>query len=77
MSADIHHLDVTGLVPPDTLIEVRRGLDELSPGEILEVKTTDRDAVRNLPAICESNGHTLLMAREEEDGTLTFQLSKG
>ena len=76
MTTAVHRLDVTELLPPDSLLEVRRRLDRLSPGEVLEVRTVDRDAIQNLPAICESTGHRLLMAREDEDGILTFRLSR-
>jgi tRNA 2-thiouridine synthesizing protein A len=69
-------LDASGLACPMPVVRTRQAMDELAPGEVLEVISTDRGSVRDLPAWAESTGHRLIEQREEGDRFI-FLIEKG
>lgn len=75
MKAD-HFLDATGLSCPMPIVKTRNAMKEVSSGEILEVKTTDKGAKADLTAWTKSGGHELL-EQTESDNVYTFFIEKG
>jgi tRNA 2-thiouridine synthesizing protein A len=69
-------LDASGLACPMPVVRTRQAIDELMPGEVLEVISTDRGSLQDIPAWAESTGNALLEHREE-DGRFTFLIEKG
>jgi tRNA 2-thiouridine synthesizing protein A len=69
-------LDASGLACPMPVVRTRQAIDELSSGEVLEVISTDRGSVRDLPAWAGSTGHRLIEQREEGD-RFVFLIEKG
>jgi len=60
-----HHLDARGLLCPMPVIRVQDRIQELSPGDVLDVVCTDPGALSDVPAWCRINGHRVLLTREE------------
>jgi TusA-related sulfurtransferase len=53
-------LDVSGFSCPTPVIKTRLALNELEPGATLEVITTDRGALSDIPALVRALGHDLV-----------------
>jgi tRNA 2-thiouridine synthesizing protein A len=69
-------LDASGLACPMPVVRTRQAIDELAQGEVLEVISTDRGSLRDIPAWADSTGNRLIEHREE-DGRFTFLIEKG
>lgn len=75
--ADIAHtLDASGLACPMPVVRTRQAIDGIESGEVLEVISTDRGSLSDIPAWTTSTGHTLKEQREEE-GRFVFLIEKG
>ncbi|MGY6555336.1 MAG: sulfurtransferase TusA family protein [Wenzhouxiangella sp.] len=57
-------LDVSGHECPVPALETKRRLDDMAPGQILEVIATDPLAAVDLQILCDRAGHTLMASRE-------------
>jgi tRNA 2-thiouridine synthesizing protein A len=57
-------LDCIGLLCPLPVLKARKTLKSLKPGALLEVLTTDRMALIDLPHFCAEAGHQYLGATE-------------
>ncbi|MGE0080329.1 MAG: sulfurtransferase TusA family protein [Thiohalomonadaceae bacterium] len=71
-----HQLDARRLLCPLPVIRTQDKVATLAPGDILEVKATDRGALNDIPAWCRINGHTVLETRVE-GGEVTLVLQVG
>jgi tRNA 2-thiouridine synthesizing protein A len=69
-------LDASGLACPMPVVRTRQAIDELNAGDVLEVISTDRGSLRDLPAWAEGTGNRLIEQREE-DGRFIFLIEKG
>jgi tRNA 2-thiouridine synthesizing protein A len=69
-------LDASGLACPMPVVRTRQAIDELAPGDVLEVISTDRGSWRDLPAWAESTGNRLIEKRED-DGRFIYLIEKG
>jgi tRNA 2-thiouridine synthesizing protein A len=69
-------LDASGLACPMPVVRTRQAIDELAAGEVLEVISTDRGSLRDLPAWAESTGNRLIEQREDGDRFI-FLIEKG
>lgn len=58
-------LDTVGTYCPIPVIRTSRAVDEMEPGEILEIVSDDRGALADIPDWCASHGHDFLESREE------------
>lgn len=56
-------LDVRGKDCPVPALEARRCLDEMMPGDVLEVLSTDPLAEMDLQILCDRLGHELIETR--------------
>ncbi|MDA7946027.1 MAG: sulfurtransferase TusA family protein [Hyphomicrobiaceae bacterium] len=59
-------LDATGLKCPIPVLKARKAVRSLSPGDTLEVLSTDPGSVPDFEAFCDTGGHELL--EQAQDG---------
>ena len=57
-----HHqsVDARGLACPLPILRAKKALANMQSGEVLQVLTTDRGAVRDFQAFCRQTGNALL-----------------
>ncbi len=75
MSRDVLHLDLRGMRCPIPVRETRIALRELDNGAQLDVSADDPDALRDIPALIERMGMSLLEILEEA-GEFRFSIHK-
>jgi tRNA 2-thiouridine synthesizing protein A len=68
-------VDCLGLYCPEPIFRTRIALDEMEPGETLEVTADDPAAEEDIPRLVNRLGHELL-SFESEDGVLRFLIKK-
>lgn len=71
----VEYLDACGLQCPGPILKVKQKLDELQPGNVLEVAANDTGFAMDLPAWCRSVGHEVLSI-EAKDGRIVGQIRK-
>lgn len=59
-------LDCTGLACPGPIMKVKEAADQLSPGEILEVRASDGGFAADLPIFCDANQYEFLGVQKEK-----------
>lgn len=69
-------LDAKGLACPMPIVKTKKAMDELEPGNVLEIHVTDKGAKKDLAAWAKSGGHELLQSEDEQD-VLKFWIRKG
>ena len=69
-------LDVTGDVCPLTFVKVKLKLEELAPGEILEVILNDGEPIQNVPRSIKGEGHRILSVEELAGGKYRLLVEK-
>jgi len=74
MKAD-QRLDCVGLYCPMPIYETKKKIEQLKPGEILEVVADDKGIKLDMPAWCEATGHEFLGV-EEEGGEIRVYVRK-
>jgi tRNA 2-thiouridine synthesizing protein A len=68
-------LDAKGLLCPLPVLKARKALKEVPAGGVLRVLATDKGAMKDFEAFCQTTGNTLLASREA-DGVLVFEIRK-
>ncbi|HLJ63921.1 MAG TPA: sulfurtransferase TusA family protein [Stellaceae bacterium] len=68
-------LDARGLRCPLPVLKARKAIRDLHPGQELRILATDPGASKDFAHFCETTGHTLIAATEEE-GVLVFLIRK-
>ncbi|WP_106769118.1 sulfurtransferase TusA family protein [Paenibacillus faecalis] len=68
-------LDATGLSCPMPIVKTKKAMNELEPGQVLEVHSTDQGAKSDLTAWAKSSGNELL-DHKEDNGLLKFWIKK-
>lgn len=71
-----HVLDASGLLCPLPILKTRFAIDELSPGQVLKVISTDAGSVRDMEAFARQTQNELL-GTSAEAGEYVFYLKKG
>lgn len=66
-------LDLKGLNCPLPVLRTKKAMKAVPKGETLTVEATDPAAMRDIAALCETSGFTLLSA-EERDGVFVFEI---
>ncbi len=62
---EVHQIvDATGLACPLPILRAKKALATLVAGEVLQVITTDRGAVRDFQAFCRQTGNELLVQQD-------------
>lgn len=64
-------LDAKGLSCPLPILKSKKALQDIAPGETLEVLATDPGSVADFAAFCRMTGHVLIES-EAVDGTFRF-----
>ncbi len=73
---DMIELNACGLQCPGPIMAVYKRMQELQPGDRLQVQATDPGFARDIEAWTQQTGHTLLDLRQEQ-GRITAVLAKG
>ncbi len=71
-----HTLDASGLACPMPVVRTRQAIDTLEPGQVLEVISTDRGSLQDIPAWASSTGNRLVSSDDGGD-RFTFLIEKG
>ncbi len=71
-----HTLDARRLLCPLPVIRVQDAVEDLSPGDTLEVTATDPGVKNDIPAWCRINAHKVLDIRER-DGEIIIRIEIG
>lgn len=69
-----HQLDARGLACPLPILRARQALEDIGPGETLEVLSTDPASEIDFRAFCRATGLELLGAGDLGDGVFRFVL---
>lgn len=69
-------LDARELDCPQPVIETRKAMQDMAPGQTLEVLTTDPASELDFEAFCRMAGHALV-EHDERDGVFRFVLRHG
>jgi TusA-related sulfurtransferase len=69
-------LDASGLACPMPVVRTKQAIDELETGQVLEVISTDRGSLQDVPAWAASTGNTLL-EKEDSGDRFRFLIAKG
>lgn len=76
MQANIDvEVDARGLQCPMPLLQAKRALNRMEPGQCLQVLATDAGSVRDFRVFAEQSGHVLLES-QECGGVYTYLLKK-
>lgn len=68
-------VDVTGLTCPMPIIKLKKGLEMLDSGQVLELHVTDKGALNDLPAWSKNAGHSILKT-EVDKSLIKFWIEK-
>jgi len=69
-------LDTKGLNCPLPILKAKKSLATMSPGQTLEVLSTDPGSVKDFEALCRQTAHKLLES-DRVNGIYRFILEKG
>ena len=67
-----HLVDATGLTCPLPILRAKKTLSIMASGEVLQIITTDRGAVRDFQAFCRQTGNTLLAQFDETERVVHY-----
>ncbi len=70
-------LDLTGEVCPYTFVKTKLALEEIMPGQILEVVVDHGPAVENVPRSLGYRGHEVLEIQQISESVWTLMVRKG
>ena len=60
MKTELKILDATGLCCPLPVLRARKVLQDLRPGSLLEIHSTDKAAPADFRAFCRETGHSFI-----------------
>lgn len=60
-----YSIDTSGLLCPMPVIRAQDRVEELQPGDRLEVLSSDPGALNDIPAWCRINGHTVVAKSQQ------------
>jgi TusA-related sulfurtransferase len=69
-------LDCVGLYCPQPLFQTREAIDQLEPGQVLELLADDPAAEEDIKRFAKRTGHILVSYEKLEDGTQRFLLKR-
>jgi TusA-related sulfurtransferase len=76
MSADVT-VDTRGMNCPQPLVEVRKKLRKMQPGQVLEIVGDHKVSRTEIPMTMEENGDQVLEAEDNGDGSWKILVRKG
>ncbi len=65
-TADVSLLDTRGLICPLPVIRTQNRIKTLPAGALLDIVSTDRGALHDIPAWCRVHGHEVIETREAD-----------
>lgn len=68
-------LNARGLSCPLPIVKTKKSLNDMQPGQVLKVISTDCGSVKDMAAFAEQTGNTLL-SQEEVNGEYVFYMQK-
>lgn len=71
-----YQLDIRGELCPYTLINTKKRMAELAPGDLLEIRLDNPEATQTIPNWAKHAGHRLIEIKEET-GNWMLLLEKG
>lgn len=71
-----YKLDARNSLCPMPVIKTQNKVNELQPGDTLEVTSTDPGALNDIPAWCRINGHDIIDT-SESDGIVVINIRVG
>ena len=69
-------VDASGLACPMPIVRTRQAIEELASGDVLEVISTDRGSLTDIPSWADTLGHTLVDARQD-GAKFVYLIKKG
>ncbi|WP_206812629.1 sulfurtransferase TusA family protein [Paradesulfitobacterium ferrireducens] len=69
-------IDITDVICPITFVKAKIAMEELTSGEILEVRMNDGEPIQNVPRSFKDEGHKVIDVIKNEDGTFTVFIEK-
>ena len=70
------HIDAQGLLCPLPVLRLRKVLEGLPPGAVVELVATDGASWIDVPHFCTQAGHRLIKATDE-GGVLRYRVRRG
>ncbi|MGI9127678.1 MAG: sulfurtransferase TusA family protein [Roseomonas sp.] len=70
-------IDIVSETCPMTFVLVRLALDQMQPGEVLEVRLRGAEPRRNIPLTAQEQGHEVLGMSDLENGLSVLWLRRG
>jgi len=58
-------LDLRGVLCPMNWVKAKLQLEEMAPGEVVEISLDDDEAIRSVPASARAEGHRILEVKPE------------
>ena len=75
MTAVAERLDARGMNCPLPILKTRKAINQLKPGEVLEVTATDPGSVKDMASFCTQTGNRLVSS-SEADNNFIFLIEK-
>lgn len=63
----VKRVDARGLSCPMPVVRMKKAMDSIQSGEVVELLATDRGSLSDVRAWAQNGGHQLLESREEGD----------
>lgn len=70
-------VDTRGLLCPMPVVKAKLALEDMKPGQVVKVLSTDPGSKKDFPAWCQETGNKLLLAQEEGKGLYAFFIQRG
>jgi TusA-related sulfurtransferase len=68
--------DITDVVCPITFVKAKVAIEELQPGDLLELRINAGEAMQNVPRSLKEEGHKVTSVSDNGDGTITVIVEK-
>lgn len=72
-----HSIDISAETCPMTFVLVRLALDQMQPGQILEIRLRGEEPRRNVPLTAQEQGHEVAACTDHPNGESVLLLRRG
>ena len=72
-----HRIDISSEICPMTFVLVRLALDQMTTGQMLEIRLRGAEPRRNVPLTAQEQGHEVVGIVDEENGESIILLRRG
>jgi TusA-related sulfurtransferase len=70
-------IDISAETCPMTFVLVRLALDQMHPGQILEIRLRGQEPRRNVPLTAQEQGHEVIACTDQANGDSVLLLRRG